>query len=157
MDLENIGKKSGSELLNTDLYINMSSMMKDTLTRLIDLGANVNFTNKTSNATPLCYSVMTNNIDIAKLLLEKGANPNIVIPRTGTTPTDTLASHLNNASGLMNNAEQWIKLFLEHKADFNKVSENKLKTTPLSKLSDKGKKVYDNVINSLSRNKDFKA
>jgi ankyrin repeat protein len=144
MTSKNIENSTAKDILLSGLY-NMPNS-NEIIKYLIEAGAKVDTTDKNGNATPLCYAVMTNNIDAAKVLFERGANPNMVIPKTGNTPTDTLALHLNNSSGLMNKADEWIKLFLDNKANFHKVSENKLKTTPLDKLSDEGRKAYDNIV-----------
>lgn len=149
-------KQKNNELNLEDVLTSTKSTSEQTFEMvkyLIDAGVDINYTPKNSNATPLCYAIMSANLNTTKLLLEKGANPNNVIPKTGTTPTDTLALHLNNEGGLMSKAEDWIKLFLKHGANFNKISENKLKNTPLDKLSDEGKKVYDQVMANESKPK----
>jgi len=84
---------------------------------LIKDGADVNYQNR-AGLTALHFAVARNNFDVAKALLENGANPNIKDTMSGLTP---IFYALNN--------QKMLNLLLEHKADSN--IQNNIGQTPL--------------------------
>lgn len=152
--MENI---SDEELKKISEKVMSKSSSADTINYLIEkmepnalLNANTNPKKPPKyNYTTLGFSVINNQIELAKVLLEKGGDPNYVVKSTGQTSTHLLALHLYS----MNNADKWIELFAKYNADFDKESENKLKVTPLEQMSDKEKEIYNKVISNLPQNK----
>lgn len=61
-------------LITSIIYVNKTSNI-ETIMKLIDAGADVNFTNKT-NDTALIFACYFQNIDIVKILIKAGANIN---------------------------------------------------------------------------------
>jgi len=62
-------------------------------TDLLDAGANVNFKEEFSEDTPLCRAILSNHWEVADILLQRGADPNVVCPVMKDTPF--IMSHKN--------------------------------------------------------------
>lgn len=76
---------------------------------LLSLGADPNIQDDTDKLTILFNTVINNNYDVAKLLLEKGANPNIK-DKNGLTVLSLAVAK---------NSFYIVELLLKHKADIN--------------------------------------
>lgn len=83
---------------------------------LIDLGADVNFTNK-NNSTPLHFTAKFANMEVAEVLISQGANVNVQ-DDFGLTPLHHAAVNCN---------VEFINMLVEHGADIN-IKSNKART-----------------------------
>ena len=105
---------------SNDLFEAVSSKDIGVVKSLLAEGANINFHAKKNGYTPLMFSIQANNLDVAKYLIMKGANP------SATTSNGMNALHL--AAILGNTAA--IEMMLDTNVDLNAKDIN-------------GKKFYD--------------
>lgn len=90
------------------------------------------------NVTPLMKTVITNNVETAKILLEFGANPNHKTKASGTTPL---------IKAILNSDINMVKLLLEHGADINLCDDDG--RTPLWVAANKN---YNELVQLLIHN-----
>lgn len=107
-----------TEALATASFLGRSSLVME----LINKGADVNPKDEGS-ISPLVYAIMKNHVDIAKLLVEKGANINTYIKALNGCSLLSLALQLKNI--------EIVKLLIENKANVNIRDKGKDGATPL--------------------------
>lgn len=78
----NIHDNTGSTPLITATQMNQSQIVR----LLLDLGANPDIADKKYQRTALSYAVLGGNIDMVKLLVEKGSDPSKAFGKRGITP-----------------------------------------------------------------------
>ena len=116
---------SGSELI---LAARSGSL--DTIARLLDSGADINLPAPTDdhwNATPLQHAILTRQSGAVRLLLDRGADPNLVVDPGGQPPLLLAAGDADPI---------FVKLLLAHGADPGIQGEGGI--TPLSRAVSAG-------------------
>lgn len=117
--------KSGARLTQRDkdndtaLHAATAAGHKAMVVWLLEQGADVNAAGRLDH-TPLATAFERQRLEIFKLLLERGANPNVVLHvRKGTDPKADLEHNPLLGPALQRSDEAWFDLLLAHKADPN--------------------------------------
>ncbi|MCX6593247.1 MAG: ankyrin repeat domain-containing protein [Acidobacteria bacterium] len=79
-DVANFGpRESGTTVIGgmTALLYAARDGHRDTVTALLDAGANVNEVNESEKTSPLVLAIINGHFDVAQLLLDRGADPNL--------------------------------------------------------------------------------
>jgi ankyrin repeat protein len=107
---------------------------------MIDHGANVNYCDPATGATPLLSALNRSNVQITKFMIDRGANVNYCYPSTGETPL---------MSALRRSDVQIAKVLMQHGAD-PKVRDKNGKTAldyaPKVYRADIGKQLFGDKV-----------
>jgi ankyrin repeat protein len=105
----------------------------DAVTDLLKAGADPNALDEPNRSPPLCFAMMNDHVEVMKVLLENGADPNVLVHG---------CSVLVYVSGVIGelcwarDVSKVVELLLEHKADPNLPDDDG--TTPLHEAARRG-------------------
>ena len=108
--------KQDTNTVQSALQFAASKNHEDVLLTLIELGADVN-SQGGPRATPLQAGCRMGNLNIVRILLENGADPNQLDMEEGTSP---LSSACSGPEDKINEIEEIIRLLVAHGADMNR-------------------------------------
>jgi ankyrin repeat protein len=98
----------------------------DAVTDLLKAGADPNALDEPNDCSPLCFAMMNDHVEVMQVLLENGADPNVLVHGCSVL---TYVSGVIGELGWAKDVSKVVELLLKHKADPNLPDDDG--TTPL--------------------------